>query len=519
MSGLLHNGSALREGLGSANLYSSEAKDVRMLIPVILAGGSGTRLWPMSRASYPKQFLSITGTRSMLMETLARFEPLAPAAPIVLCQEAHRFVVAEQLRESGWSADILLEPAMRNTAPAIALAALQAMSRDADAVMLVLPADHAIANPDALIRAMAPAQAAAGQGKLVTFGVVPTRAETGYGYIEKSIETDTRSGLGASEPLGNQTLCNGILGNDRAVAVERFVEKPDVETAQAYLASGRHLWNSGMFVMRADRYLQALEKHRPTMLAAVARAWEERQADLDFLRVGVDAFSACEAESIDYAVMENTTDASVVALDAGWSDVGSWQSLWEISAKDDNDNALRGDVIVDDVSGSLIHSEGRLVAAVGVRDLVVIETPDAVMVAHRDAAQAVKHIAETLRRQDRPEWDQHRRVHRPWGSYDGVHRAERYQVKRISVIPGGRLSLQKHFHRAEHWVVVRGTARVTRGDETFLLEENQSTYIPLGIVHRLENPGKIELELIEVQSGSYLGEDDIERFDDVYRRD
>ncbi|WP_110656196.1 mannose-1-phosphate guanylyltransferase/mannose-6-phosphate isomerase [Salinicola halimionae] len=480
-----------------------------MLIPVVLAGGSGTRLWPMSRASYPKQFLSINGTHSMLVETLARFEPLAPAEPIVVCQEAHRFLVAEQLRETDWSADILLEPAMRNTAPAIALAALQAMSRDANAVMLVLPADHAITNPDALIRAMAPAQAAAEQGKLVTFGVTPTRAETGYGYIEKSLETD----------IGNGREANESAGNDDAVPILRFVEKPDAITAQTYFDSGHYLWNSGMFVMRADRYLQALKQYRPAMLASVTRAWEGRQADLDFLRVDVEAFSACEAESIDCAVMENTADASVVALNAGWSDVGSWQSLWEISAKDDKDNALRGDVVVDDVSGSLIHSESRLVAAVGVRDLMVIETPDAVMVAHRDAAQAVKRIAETLRHQNRPEWDQHRRVHRPWGSYDGVHRAERYQVKRISVNPGGRLSLQKHFHRAEHWIVVRGTARVTRGDETFLLEENQSTYIPLGVVHRLENPGKIELELIEVQSGSYLGEDDIERFDDVYRRE
>lgn len=477
-----------------------------MLIPVVLAGGSGSRLWPMSRASHPKQFLRITGARSMLVETLARFEPLDVAEPIVVCQEAHRFLVAEQLREAGRSADILLEPAMRNTAPAIALAALQAMSRDPDALMLVLPADHAIANPAALIQALGPAQAAARQGKLVTFGVTPTRAETGYGYIEIGIETGTDI-----EP--------GEASDTEAMPVRRFVEKPDAKTAQAYVANGRYLWNSGMFLMRADRYLQELEQQRPAMLEAVTKAWEGRQADLDFLRVAAEPFVGCDAESIDCAVMENTADASVVALDAGWSDVGSWQSLWEISPKDDSDNVLRGDVVADDVNGCLLHSDSRLVAAVGIRDLMVIETPDAVMVAHRDAAQAVKVIAEKLKRQNRPEWDQHRRVHRPWGSYDGVHAAERYQVKHIRVTPGGRLSLQKHLHRAEHWIVVRGTARVTRGGEIFLLEENQSTYIPLGVVHRLENPGKIELELIEVQSGSYLGEDDIERFDDAYHRD
>ena len=477
-----------------------------MLIPVVLAGGSGSRLWPMSRASHPKQFLRITGARSMLVETLARFEPLDVAEPIVVCQEAHRFLVAEQLREAGRSADILLEPAMRNTAPAIALAALQAMSRDPDALMLVLPADHAIASPEALIRALVPAQAAARQGKLVTFGVTPTRAETGYGYIEIGIETGI-------------DIESGEASGTEAMPIRRFVEKPDAETAQRYVASGRYLWNSGMFLMRADRYLQELEQQRPAMLEAVTKAWEGRQADLDFLRVAAEPFVACDAESIDCAVMEKTSDASVVALDAGWSDVGSWQSLWEISPKDGNGNVFRGDVIADDVNGCLLHSDSRLVAAVGIRDLMVIETPDAVMVAHRDAAQAVKVIAEKLKRHNRPEWDQHRRVHRPWGSYDGVHAAERYQVKHIRVIPGGRLSLQKHLHRAEHWIVVRGTARVTRGEEIFLLEENQSTYIPLGVVHRLENPGKIELELIEVQSGSYLGEDDIERLDDAYHRD
>ncbi|WIX34547.1 mannose-1-phosphate guanylyltransferase/mannose-6-phosphate isomerase [Salinicola sp. JS01] len=468
-----------------------------MLIPVVLAGGAGTRLWPMSRASFPKQFLPVVGPRSMLLETLDRFVSVEPADPIVVCQEAHRFVVAEQLREAGWRAEILLEPAPRNTAPAIALAALQAMVRDPDAMLLVLPADHAIRDPEALRAALGPAQAAARQGRLVTFGVTPTRAETGYGYIETSESP--------SEAF--------------AVPIQRFVEKPDAATAEAYLASGRYLWNSGMFLMRADRYLEELGAHRPDMLDAVTAAWEARQSDLDFLRVAPAPFAACEAESVDFAVMENTAEGCVVALDAGWSDVGSWQALWEIADKDAAGNALSGDVITEDVHGSLIRAESRLVTAVGIDDLLIVETPDAVLVTHREQAQEVKRIAAALKRDNRSEWDLHRRVHRPWGSYDGVHRAARYQVKHICVAPGGRLSLQQHFHRAEHWVVVCGTARVTCGDDTFLLTENQSTYIPLGVVHRLENPGKIPLELIEIQSGSYLGEDDIERFDDVYRRD
>ncbi|WP_110665037.1 mannose-1-phosphate guanylyltransferase/mannose-6-phosphate isomerase [Salinicola halophilus] len=467
-----------------------------MLIPVILAGGAGTRLWPVSRASYPKQFLPVVGEQSMLVETLARLMPISTGGPIVVCQEAHRFLVAEQLRAAGQRADIVLEPAMRNTAPAIAVAALAALAKDEEATLLVLPADHAIAHPEALLAALEPAEAAARAGRLVTFGVKPTRAETGYGYIE---------------------VDSAVTG--AAVPVVRFVEKPEAEVAEHYLEGGRHLWNSGMFLMRADRYLAALSQARPAMLSAVAAAWEGRSADLDFLRLDAEAFERCESESIDYAVMESTPDASVVSLDAGWSDVGSWESLWEIATQDAAGNAVDGDVVIEDVRGSLVHAESRLVAAVGVRDLLIVETPDAVMVAPRQSAQAVKTLAERLKREGRPEWDQHRRVHRPWGSYDGIHAAERYQVKQICVAPGARLSLQRHFHRAEHWVVVRGTAQVTRGDDTFLLEENQSTYIPLGVVHRLENPGKIQLELIEIQSGSYLGEDDIERYDDIYHRD
>lgn len=467
-----------------------------MLIPVVLAGGAGTRLWPVSRASYPKQFLPIAGSRSMLIETLARLSPIATDEPIVVCQESHRFLVAEQLRHAQYRADIVLEPAMRNTAPAIALAALQALTRDADATLVILPSDHVMTRPEALVEALEPAMAAAQRGRLVTFGVKPTRAETGYGYIQVE-----------------------HVEHHAAVAVERFVEKPDGATAEKYVASGQHFWNSGMFVMRADRYLEEMAYQRPAMLAAVNAAWQGRHADLDFLRVDAEAFARCEADSIDYAIMEKTADASVVILDAGWSDVGSWQALWDVAAKDERDNVIHGDVIAQDVEGSLIRSESRLVAAVGVRDLLIVETADAVLVAPREAAQAVKKVADILKSEGRPEWDQHRRVHRPWGSYDGVHAAERYQVKRICVAPGARLSLQRHFHRAEHWVVVQGTARVTRGDDAFLLEENQSTYIPLGVVHRLENPGKIQLELIEVQSGSYLGEDDIERFDDVYHRD
>ncbi|WP_110687418.1 mannose-1-phosphate guanylyltransferase/mannose-6-phosphate isomerase [Salinicola aestuarinus] len=467
-----------------------------MLIPVILAGGAGTRLWPVSRASYPKQFLPVVGEQSMLVETLSRLKPAATGDPIVICQESHRFLVAEQLRAVNQRAEIVLEPMMRNTAPAIAVAALAALERDEEAMLLVLPADHAIAQPEALLAALEPARIAAQTGKLVTFGIHPTRAETGYGYIE------------AEEPAA-----------DAAVPVIRFIEKPAPAVAADYFAGGRHLWNSGMFMMRADRYLETLSIERPAMLAAVSAAWRGRASDLDFLRLDAEAFARCESESIDYAVMESTPDASVVALDAGWSDVGSWESLWEIADKDPDGNALDGDVMIEDVGDSLIYAESRLVAAVGVRNLLIVETADAVMVAPRASAQAVKTLAESLKRVGRPEWNQHRRVHRPWGSYDGIHAADRYQVKQICVAPGARLSLQRHFHRAEHWIVVRGTARVTRGDDTFLLEENQSTYIPLGVIHRLENPGKIQLELIEVQSGSYLGEDDIERYDDVYHRD
>jgi mannose-1-phosphate guanylyltransferase/mannose-6-phosphate isomerase len=470
-----------------------------MLIPVILSGGAGTRLWPLSRELHPKQLLALTGDRTMLQETTARLDGLAGlAAPIVVCNEAHRFMVAEQLRQQGVApAAIVLEPVGRNTAPAIALAAhaaLAAAGQATDPLLLVLPADHVIRDRQAFHEAVRQAIPAAQQGKLVTFGIVPNLPETGYGYIRRE------SGPGPVH------------------AIARFVEKPDVALAREFLASGDYLWNSGMFLFRARRYLDELQRHAPDVAAACAAAYGAAQRDLDFTRIGARLFAACRSDSIDYAVMEKTADAVVVPLDAGWSDVGSWSSLHDALPQDAEGNVMRGDVIAEGTRGCYLYADSRLVATVGLEDCVVVETKDAVLVAPKSRVQDVKKIVARLKDAGRGEHQLHREVYRPWGSYDGIDEGERFRVKRLTVKPGASMSLQLHHHRAEHWVVVSGTARITRNDEVFLLEENQSTYIPVGARHRIENPGKIPLHMIEVQSGSYLGEDDIVRFEDHYGR-
>lgn len=463
------------------------------ILPVILSGGSGTRLWPLSRESYPKQFLPLTGEDSLLQATWKRVATLTTCRPIVVGNVDHRFMIAEQLREAGVTpASILLEPVGRNTAPAIAVAALEATITGEDALLLVLPSDHLIQQVEAFHAAVRAATAAAEAGQLVTFGVVPTSPETGYGYIK------------ATEGSG-------------ARAVERFVEKPDLATAQDYVASGQYFWNSGMFLIRASRYLEELERLAPDMLAACRDALTKARRDEDFVRLDTEAFAGCPADSIDYAVMEHTPHAAVVPLDAGWSDVGSWGALWEVSPKDAQGNAHRGDVIAIDCRNTYAHGQ-RLITLIGLEDVVVVETDDALLVGRRDQLQKVKDLVGTLKSDGRSHAVWHRKVYRPWGAYDSIDSGERFQVKRITVKPGGSLSLQMHHHRAEHWIVVSGTARVTRGEEVLLLTENQSTYIPLGVMHRLENPGKLPLEMIEVQSGSYLGEDDIVRFEDVYGR-
>lgn len=473
-----------------------------MLTPVILSGGAGTRLWPLSRELYPKQLLALIGERTMLQQTLVRLEGLGASAPVVVCNEAHRFLVAEQLRQLGIEPRAtLLEPFGRNTAPAIALAAhaaLKAASADGDGVdpvLLVLPADHVIRDVPAFHAAVRVAVGAAEQGQLVTFGIVPTVPETGYGYIQRG------AAAGA------------------AFRIERFVEKPPAERARQFLASGDHYWNSGMFMFRARRYLQELERLAPQIAKTCETAFRAAKADLDFTRIDAKAFDPCPADSIDYAVMEKTSDAVVVPLDAGWSDVGSWASLHEASEADGHGNVARGDVICEDSEGCYLYSESRLVSAVGLKDHVVVETKDAVLVAPKDRVQDVKKLVHRLKQQGRYEHSLHREVFRPWGSYDSIESGPRFQVKRLKVKPGATLSLQLHHHRAEHWIVVTGTARITRGEEVFLLEENQSTYIPIGVKHRIENPGKIPLHIIEVQSGSYLGEDDIVRFEDRYGRE
>jgi len=467
-----------------------------MIIPVILSGGAGSRLWPLSRRHYPKQLMPLLGGRTMLQETIRRLDGVEGLAqPIVVCNEQHRFMVAEQLREESIEpAAIILEPVGRNTAPAVAVAAVRALLEAKDAVLLVLPADHVIRDRDALHAAIGAGAALAEEGKLVTFGIVPDAPETGYGYIRAE-----NSGAEAS-------------------AIVEFVEKPDTERARQYLASGDYLWNSGMFMFGAARYLDELRAQSPAMVDACQASLDGAQKDLDFLRLDVAAFEACPSDSIDYAVMEKTADGVVVPLAAGWNDVGSWSALHEVSEKDPDDNVLVGDVVVEDTRNCYLYSSGRLVTAVGLTDCVVIETPDAVLVSPRDRVQDVKKLVNHLQSEGREEISDHRQVFRPWGSYDSIDMGERFQVKRIVVNPGAKLSLQMHHHRAEHWIVVQGTARVTRGEDEFLLGENESTYIPMGTTHRLENPGKVPLHLIEVQSGTYLGEDDIVRYDDTYGR-
>ncbi|KUJ82444.1 mannose-1-phosphate guanylyltransferase/mannose-6-phosphate isomerase [Microbulbifer flavimaris] len=467
-----------------------------MILPVIMAGGSGSRLWPLSRQLFPKQFLPLTGESTMLQETCARLEGLEHQPPLLICGDDHRFTVAEQLREAKQGhSGIVLEPAGRNTAPAVALAALRAtVGSESDPLLLVLAADHVIRDVAAFQDAVNKAIPHAEQGKLVTFGIVPTGPETGYGYIRRNADGDT------------------------AFAVEEFVEKPDLATAEKYVASGDFYWNSGMFLFRASRYLEELKAHRPDMLAACEKAMSGAAVDIDFVRPAAESFLACPDDSIDYAVMEKTRDAVVVPMDCGWSDVGSWSALWEVSDKDDNGNTTRGDVILQDSKGCYVQSDSKLIATVGLEDVVVVESDDAILVAAKDRVQDIKKVVNQLKAENRSEAQVHRKVYRPWGFYDSVDAGDRFQVKRIVVKPGAKLSLQMHHHRAEHWIVVSGTAMVTNGDKEMLVTENQSTYIPLGVTHRLENPGSIPLELIEVQSGSYLGEDDIVRFEDQYQR-
>lgn len=466
---------------------------MNQILPVILSGGSGTRLWPLSREAYPKQFLPLSGNRTMLQSTWLRVADIATQPPIVVANESHRFVAAEQLQEIGVAPSaILLEPTGRNTAPAIATAALEARRNGDDPLLLVLPSDHLIRDVAHFHQAIQQASSIAEQGKLVTFGIQPTAPETGYGYIK-------------------------AVAGEGARAIERFVEKPDLATAETYVTSGQYYWNSGMFLFRASRYLEELERLQPAILAACRAAWDKARRDSDFIRLDADAFKASPSDSIDYAVMEKTSDAAVVPLDAGWSDVGSWTALRDVSEQDSNGNAHQGDIIAIDCSNTFAYGE-RLIAMVGLQDIIVVETDDAVLVGKSDRMQEVKEVVARLKADGRSEATWHRKVYRPWGAYDSIDNGERFQVKRITVKPGGTLSLQMHHHRAEHWIVVSGTAEVTRGEEVLLLTENQSTYIPLGVTHRLRNPGKLPLELIEVQSGSYLGEDDIIRFEDTYGR-
>ena len=468
-----------------------------MITPVVLCGGSGTRLWPSSRNAYPKQLLSLVTENTLLQDTVLRAKAVTDGArPIVICHDDYRFLVAEQLHALGQNdAQIILEPVGRNTAPAVAIAAFHLSRENADPLLLILPADHVIKDTAEFARAVQQAAEAARLGYLVTFGIVPSKAETGYGYIKKA-----------------QAL------TDAAFQVEKFVEKPNAETAAKYVSSGEYLWNSGIFLVRASTYLAELKHYAPAMFTACETAVQNLTTDLDFTRVKLQDFAACPSDSIDYAVMEKTLKAAVVPLSAAWSDVGSWSALWEVHEADANGNVVVGDVIAEQVTNSYLRAESRMLAVVGVDNHIIVETPDAVLVAHKDQAQAVKQIVERLKKEERPESHLHRRVYRPWGHYETVDKAQTFLVKRITVKPGACLSLQMHHYRSEHWIVVSGIATVTRGEEVFLLHENESTYIPVCVRHRLENAGVTDLQLIEVQSGSYLGEDDIVRYQDIYGR-
>ncbi|HBC5375981.1 TPA: mannose-1-phosphate guanylyltransferase/mannose-6-phosphate isomerase [Escherichia coli] len=467
-----------------------------MIIPIIMAGGSGTRLWPLSRSLYPKQFLSLINENSLLQETLKRLDGLNCLPPVIVSNNEHRFIVAEQLRQFGVDDfQIILEPVGRNTAPAVALAALKSLELHGDHHMLVLAADHAIQDIEAFHAAVLAAEQESVDNKLVTFGIVPTKPETGYGYIKKG-----------------EQVKNSVF------KVNSFVEKPDLETAKNYLEQKCYLWNSGMFMFKASVYLDELKKFRPDILAACKESLSSASTDLDFIRLNSDVFAECPDESIDYAVMEKTQDCVVIPLDADWSDIGSWTSLWEISEKDEHENVSHGDVINYNSRNNYIYSEGSLISTVGVNNLIIVQTKDALLVAQQDNVQDIKKIVEILKKQKRSEHISHREVYRPWGRYDSVERGDRYQVKRITVKPGECLSTQMHHHRAEHWVVVAGTAKVTCGERTFFVTENESTFIPIGTVHTLEKPGKIPLEVIEIQSGVYLGDDDIVRLSDKYGR-
>jgi mannose-1-phosphate guanylyltransferase len=468
-----------------------------MILPVIMAGGSGSRLWPLSRQQFPKQFLTLLGDDSMLQTTAKRLKGLDHLPALVICNEEHRFSVAEQFRANAIkTSGIILEPVGRNTAPAIALAAIQALKNGDDPLLLVLAADHVIKDEVAFCASIERAMPFAEANKLVAFGIVPTAPETGYGYIKRGDARGAQTGF----------------------TVAQFVEKPNLTVAQEYLASGEYYWNSGMFLFRASTYLAELKTLRPDMFSACEQAMAATQADLDFIRVDKGSFEACPDDSVDYAVMEKTDKAVVVPMDCGWSDVGSWSALWEVSEKDEYGNACRGDVIKIDTRNTYINATDKLVTTIGLDDIIVVETKDAILVAKQSEVQQVKKIVEQLKAEKRSEWQHHREVYRPWGKYDAIDNGVRFQVKRITVKPGEKLSIQMHHHRAEHWIVVSGTAKVTNGDKDILLTENQSTYIPVGVVHSLENPGKVPLELIEVQSGSYLGEDDIVRFEDRYGR-